>query len=100
MSRHGRPLFWRPPVPLLQVPWPDSKGFFRWQEDAADQHQQVLPTQASQVAECYAQYDRKGEHTEAVGFRADHCRTKLGGGLIGLNSYSGSALRVVSIVFR
>lgn len=33
----------RPPLPVLQVCWPDSKGAFHWQDDCGDWHQQSQP---------------------------------------------------------
>jgi hypothetical protein len=33
----------RPPLPVLQVCWPDSKGTFHWQDDCADQHKESQP---------------------------------------------------------
>jgi Domain of unknown function (DUF4262) len=33
----------RPPLPVLQVCWPDSNGVFHWQDDCADRHQQSQP---------------------------------------------------------
>ena len=33
----------RPPLPVLQVCWPDSKGAFHWQEDSVEQNRQSQP---------------------------------------------------------
>jgi Domain of unknown function (DUF4262) len=33
----------RPPLPVLQVCWPDSNGTFHWQDDCSDRHRQSQP---------------------------------------------------------
>jgi hypothetical protein len=33
----------RPPLPMLQVSWPNREGAFHWQEAAGDQHRQSQP---------------------------------------------------------